>query len=69
MRAEMGSPRVSKGRGLRVRNHLSNIYRGDPFVPAPAQEVRTFFSPLPDCLARSDQVDHDSSWPATQVIG
>ena len=38
IQAGMGSPRVFRGRGLRVRNHMSKRYRGDPFVPAPAQE-------------------------------
>ena len=64
----MGSPRVFKGRGSRVRNHLFHLLDRDPVVPAPAHSLRTFSFALNDWLARSDQIDHESPWPATQVI-
>ena len=68
MQAGMGSPRVFKGRGSRVRNHLFHLLDRDPVVPAPAHSLRTFSFALNDWLARSDQIDHESPWPATQVI-
>ena len=55
----MGSPRVFRGRGPRVRKHMFSSLEGLPFVRAPAQSVRTTFSRHPDRHHQLDQVRGD----------
>ena len=69
IQAGMGSPRVFRGRGPRVRKHLFSSLEGDPFVPAPPQSVRTFFPRSPTAITKSTKYAATVDLRRAHVIG